>query len=280
VKPSTSASGSQPSSNTKKDKIQRPPSSTQKNKFEAHPRTVKSSLKNKNCAVEPKRSEIVQHSKVNVNSKLICVKCNGCMLSDNHDLCVLNVINDVRLALNLNLLRKLEREKFRNQLARGLWYPKDSSSALIANADTDRVGCQDTRRSTSGSMQLLRDKLVSWSSERQKSVAVPNTRAEYIALSGCCAQVLWMRSQLTDYGIGLNKIPMYYDNKSAIALYCNNVQHFCSKHIDIKFHFIKEKVKNGVVELYFVNTKYQLADIFTKALCRERIEFLINKMGM
>ncbi|GJT55418.1 hypothetical protein Tco_0990472 [Tanacetum coccineum] len=70
------------------------------------------------------------------------------------------------------------------------------------------------------------------------------------------------------------------DNKSAIALCCNNVQHSRSKHIDIRFHFIKEQVENGVVELYFVNTEYQLADIFTKALCKERIEFLINRLGM
>ncbi|GKA35656.1 hypothetical protein Tco_0722147 [Tanacetum coccineum] len=104
--------------------------------------------------------------------------------------------------------------------------------------------------------------------------------AEYIALSGCCVHILWMRSQLTDYGLGFNKIPMYCDNKSAIALCCNNVQHSRSKHIDIRFHFIKEQVENGVVELYFVNTEYQLADIFTKALGRERIEFLINKLGM
>ncbi|GJS46709.1 retrovirus-related pol polyprotein from transposon TNT 1-94 [Tanacetum coccineum] len=85
---------------------------------------------------------------------------------------------------------------------------------------------------------------------------------------------------LTDYGLGFNKIPMYCDNKSAIALSCNNVQHSRSKHIDIRFHFIKEHVENGVIELYFVNTEYQLADIFTKALARERIEFLINKLGM
>ncbi|GJS72964.1 hypothetical protein Tco_0705805 [Tanacetum coccineum] len=79
-------------------------------------------------------------------------------------------------------------------------------------------------------------------------------------LAGCCAQVIWMRSQLTDYGLGFNKIPMYYDNKSVIALCCNNVQHSRSKHIDIRFHFIKEQVENGVVELYFVNTEYQLAE--------------------
>ncbi|GKC55893.1 retrovirus-related pol polyprotein from transposon TNT 1-94, partial [Tanacetum coccineum] len=168
----------------------------------------------------------------------------------------------------------------RGTVNRGLWYPKDSSIALTTFADADHAGCQDTRRSTSGSMQFLGDRLVSWSSKRQKSAAISSTEAEYIALSGCCAQVLWMRSQLTDYGFGFNKIPMYCDNKSAIALCCNNVQHSRSKHIDIRFHFIKEHVENGVIELYFVNTEYQLADIFTKALGRERIEFLINKLGM
>ncbi|GJX07673.1 retrovirus-related pol polyprotein from transposon TNT 1-94 [Tanacetum coccineum] len=144
---------------------------------------------------------------------------------------------------------------------RGLWYPKDSSIALTAFADADHAGCQDTRRSTSGSMQFLGDRLVSWSSKRQKSAAISSTEAEYIAMSGCFAHILWMRSQLTDYGLGFNKIPM-------------------SKHIDIRFHFIKEHVENGVIKLYFVNTEYQLADIFTKALARERIEFLINKLGM
>nr|GEV29391.1 retrovirus-related Pol polyprotein from transposon TNT 1-94 [Tanacetum cinerariifolium] len=137
---------------------------------------------------------------------------------------------------------------------RGLLYPKESSIALTAYADADHPGSQDTRRSASGSMKLLGDRLVSWSSKRQKSIAISNTKVKYIALSGCCAQVLWMRSQLIDYGLGFNKI--------------------------LIFHFIKEQVKNGVVELYFVNMEYQLADIFTKALCKERIEFLINKLGM
>ncbi|GKB41815.1 retrovirus-related pol polyprotein from transposon TNT 1-94 [Tanacetum coccineum] len=142
----------------------------------------------------------------------------------------------------------------RGPVNRGLWYLKDSSIALTAYADADHAGCQDTRRSTSESMQLLGERLVSWSSKRQKSAAISSTKAKYITLSGCCAQVLWMRSQLTDYGLGFNKIPI--------------------------FHFIKEQVENRVVELYFVNTEYQLADIFTKAIGRERIEFLINKLGM
>nr|GEV59404.1 hypothetical protein [Tanacetum cinerariifolium] len=130
----------------------------------------------------------------------------------------------------------------RGTVNRGLLYPKNSLIALTAFADLDHAGCQDTRRSTS--------------------------------------EILWMRSQLTNYGLGFNKISMYYDNKSAIALCCNNVQHSRSKHIDIRFYFIKEHVGNGVIELYFVNMEYQLADIFTKALGRERIEFLINKLGM
>ncbi|GJR89225.1 retrovirus-related pol polyprotein from transposon TNT 1-94 [Tanacetum coccineum] len=162
----------------------------------------------------------------------------------------------------------------------GLWYSKDTDMSLTAYADADHAGCQDTRRSTSGSAQFLGDKLVSWSSKKQKCTAISSTEAEYIALSGCCSQILWMRSQLTDYGFKFNKIPLYCDNKSAIALCCNNVQHSRAKHIDIRYHFIKEQVENGIVELYFVRTEYQLADIFTKPLPRERFNFLIDKLGM
>nr|GFA26920.1 retrotransposon protein, putative, unclassified [Tanacetum cinerariifolium] len=88
------------------------------------------------------------------------------------------------------------------------------------------------------------------------------------------------RSTSGNYGLAFNKIPMYCDNKSAIALCCNNVKHSRSKHIDIRYHFIKEQVENEVIELYFINTEYQLADLFTKALGRVRIDFLINKLGM
>ncbi|GJX72045.1 hypothetical protein Tco_0309216 [Tanacetum coccineum] len=122
----------------------------------------------------------------------------------------------------------------------GLWYPKDTAMALTAYADADHAGCQDTRRSTSGSAQFLGDKLVSWSSKKQKSTAISTTEAEYIAMSGCCAQILWMRLQLSDYDFAFNKIPLYYDNRSAIALCCNNVQHSRSKHIDIRHYFIRE----------------------------------------
>ncbi|GJR70885.1 hypothetical protein Tco_0016950 [Tanacetum coccineum] len=162
----------------------------------------------------------------------------------------------------------------------GLWYSKDTGMSLTAYADAYHTGCQDAKRSTSGSAQFLGDKIVSWSSKKQKCTAISSTKAKYIALSGCCAQILWIRSQLTDYGFQFNKIPLYCDNKSAIALCCNNVQHSRAKHIDVHYHFIKEQVENGIVELYFVRTEYQLADIFTKPLSRERFNFLIKKLRM
>nr|GEX05359.1 uncharacterized mitochondrial protein AtMg00810-like [Tanacetum cinerariifolium] len=92
-----------------------------------------------------------------------------------------------------------------------LWYLKDSSIALTAFADANHASCQDTRRSTFGSMQFLGDRLVSSSSKRQKSAAISTTEAEYIALTGCYAQALWMRLQLTDYSVGFNKIPISLD---------------------------------------------------------------------
>nr|GEX62034.1 hypothetical protein [Tanacetum cinerariifolium] len=153
------------------------------------------------------------------------------------------------------IVEKSKLDKDKEGKSVDLSHYRDSSVSLIAFADADHAGCQDTRRSTFGSLQLLGERLISWSSKRQKSVVISSTEAKYITLSGCCAQILWMRLQLIDYGLGLNKIPMYCDNKSAIALCCNNVQHSRSKHIDIRYHFIKEQVENGVIELYFINTK-------------------------
>ncbi|GKA31001.1 hypothetical protein Tco_0717306 [Tanacetum coccineum] len=102
--------------------------------------------------------------------------------------------------------------------------------------------------------------------------------AEYVSLSACCAQVIWMRTQLLDYGYKYNRIPMYYDSKSAIAISCNPVQHSKTKHIDTRYHFIKEHVEKGTVEIYFIGTEYQLADLFTKALLEERFEYLVHRI--
>nr|GEV66303.1 integrase, catalytic region, zinc finger, CCHC-type, peptidase aspartic, catalytic [Tanacetum cinerariifolium] len=155
-----------------------------------------------------------------------------------------------------------------------------TAMALTAYTDADHASCQGIRRSRSGSAHFLKDKLVSWSSKKQRSTTISTIEAEYIAMSGCYAQILWMRSQLTDYRFAFNKIFIYCDNRSAIALYFNNIQHLRSKHIDIRHHFIREQVEKGVVELFFMTTDYQLADIFTKALPRERFEFLLSRLSM
>ncbi|GJV08323.1 hypothetical protein Tco_1345979 [Tanacetum coccineum] len=105
-----------------------------------------------------------------------------------------------------------------------------------------------------------------------------SAEAEYVSLSACCAQVLWLRTQLTDYGFHFDKIPMYCDSKAAIAISCNPVQHSRTKHIDVRYHFIKEQVEKGIVELFFVGTEYQLADLFTKALSEDRFKYLVRQL--
>ncbi|GJS50356.1 retrovirus-related pol polyprotein from transposon TNT 1-94 [Tanacetum coccineum] len=148
-------------------------------------------------------------------------------------------------------------------------------------SDSDHAGCLDSRKSTSGGIQFLGgDKLVSWSSKKQDCTSMSSAEAEYVSLSACCAQVLWLRTQLTDYGFHFDKIPMYCDSKAAIAISCNPVQHSRTKHIDVRYHFIKEQVEKGIVELFFVGTEYQLADLFTKALSEDRFKYLVRRLGM
>nr|GEX47884.1 hypothetical protein [Tanacetum cinerariifolium] len=127
----------------------------------------------------------------------------------------------------------------------GLWYPKDSGFELIAFLDVDHARCIDTHKSTSGGIQLIGDKLVSWMSKKQDCTIMSSAEAEYVAISASCAQ-------------------------SAIAISCNPVQHSCTKNIHPRYHFIKEQVERGTIELYFVRTEYQLADMFTKALPEDR----------
>nr|GEU38884.1 uncharacterized mitochondrial protein AtMg00810-like [Tanacetum cinerariifolium] len=117
----------------------------------------------------------------------------------------------------------------------GLWYPKDSGFDLTAYSDADHAGCHLDRKSTSGSVQFLGDKLVYWSSKKQNCVSISTAESEYVDVSGCCAQVLWMRTQLTDYGFFYDKVPIYCDSKSAIEISCNPVQHTRTKRIDVSY---------------------------------------------
>ncbi|GJX76388.1 retrovirus-related pol polyprotein from transposon TNT 1-94 [Tanacetum coccineum] len=131
-------------------------------------------------------------------------------------------------------------------------YPKDSGFELTAFSDVDHQDC----------------------------TSMLTAKVEYVALSVTCAQVLWTRTQLKDYGFDYNQIPLYCDSQSAIAISCNPVQHSCTKHIVVRYHFIKEQVECGIVDLYFVRFEYQLADMFTKALSQEMFEYLFGRLGM
>nr|GEZ40111.1 hypothetical protein [Tanacetum cinerariifolium] len=139
---------------------------------------------------------------------------------------------------------------------------------------------QAPRACTSGGIQFLGDKLVSWMSKKQNCTAMSSAEAEYMALSASCAQVMWIRTQLQDYGFNYNKKPLYYDSQSAIAISCNLVQYSPTKPIHTLYHFIKEQVKNGIIEFYFVIIEYQLADMFTKALPKDRFKYLVRRIGM
>nr|GEX28097.1 uncharacterized mitochondrial protein AtMg00810-like [Tanacetum cinerariifolium] len=114
---------------------------------------------------------------------------------------------------------------------KSMWSDQEKKIQKIDHVD--HAGCHLDRNSTSGSVQFLGDKLVYWSSKKQNFVSMSTAESKYVAVSSCCAQVLWMRIQLTDYGFFYDKVPIYYDSKSAIAISCNLVQHNRTKHIDV-----------------------------------------------
>ncbi|GJS01069.1 retrovirus-related pol polyprotein from transposon TNT 1-94 [Tanacetum coccineum] len=162
----------------------------------------------------------------------------------------------------------------------GLWYPKESSFDLKAYSDSDYAGCNLDRKSTLGGCQILGGKLVCWSAKKQKSVAMSSTKAEYVAAAGCCAQVLWIKSQLADYDVLYDKVPIFYDNTSAIAISNNRVLHSRTKHIDIRYHFIRDHILKGDIELHFVPNDLQLADIFTKPLAEPSFTRLVAELAL
>nr|GEX80424.1 putative ribonuclease H-like domain-containing protein [Tanacetum cinerariifolium] len=152
--------------------------------------------------------------------------------------------------IHLTVVKRIFRY-LKDTIHMGLWYPKDTDFDLTAFLDSDHAGCLDSRKSTSGGIQFLGgDKLVSWSSKKQDCTLMSFAEAEYVSLS------------------------------AAIAISCNLVQHSRTKHIDVRYHFIKEKVEKGIVELFFVGTEYQLPDLFTKALPEERFKYLVRRLGM
>ncbi|GJW78209.1 hypothetical protein Tco_0139891, partial [Tanacetum coccineum] len=137
----------------------------------------------------------------------------------------------------------------------GMYYPKCSRFDLNGYSDSDYAGCNMDRKSTLA-------------------------EAEYVAAARCCANILWMKSQLSDYDIHYKMVPIFCDNTSAIAISNNPVLHSRTKHIDIRYHFIKDHILKGDIELHFTPTEYQLADIFTKPPDKPTFTRLKAELGM
>nr|GEV35427.1 retrovirus-related Pol polyprotein from transposon TNT 1-94 [Tanacetum cinerariifolium] len=148
-------------------------------------------------------------------------------------------------------LKKVKRifHYLRGTINMGLWYTKDSGFELTGFSDADYAGCKDTFKSTSGGAQFLGEKLVSWSSKKQDCMALSTAKAEYVSLSAC-----------------------------SIAISCNPVQHSRTKHIAVRYYFIKEHMEKGTTELYFVKMDYQLANLFTKDLPVDRFNYLVHRL--
>jgi len=162
----------------------------------------------------------------------------------------------------------------------GLWYPSDSNVILSGFSDFDYAGCKLDRKSTSGTCHLLGSSLISWNSKKQACVALSTAEVEYIATGHGCVQIIWLKHQLMDYGVKLEKVPLDWDNTSAINLTKNPIQHSKTKHIERKHHFIRDHVQKGEIEIKFVKTKNQLANLFTKPFARDRFIKLRTELGV
>jgi hypothetical protein len=145
----------------------------------------------------------------------------------------------------------------------GIWYPK---------------GAHFDRKSTSGGCQFLGRSLVSWSSKKQNLVAFSTAEVEYISTESCCAQLLWMKQTLLDFGLKFEEILILSDNESAVKVATNPVQHSRTKHIDIWHHFLRDYVNKEDIKIDGIGTNDQLADIFTKPLDENQFCMLMNEI--
>lgn len=150
-----------------------------------------------------------------------------------------------------------------------LWYPKGSICSLVGFSDADYAGCKTDRKIMSGTFHIFGNALVYWSCKNQASVALSTAKAEYIAIDSCCAQILWLKQQLLDYGVNLDSISLKCDNTTAINISNNQIMHSRTKHIDNRHHFLREHILKGDIDISFIDTHNQLADIFTKPLSQD-----------
>ena len=161
----------------------------------------------------------------------------------------------------------------------GIFYTYKTTCSPVGYTDADWAGSLDDRKSASSECFYIGNNLVAWHSKKQNFVSLSTAEAEFIAAGSGCTQLLWMKQMSSDYGIEQESITLYCDNTSAINIAKNHVQHIRTKHIDIRFHFIRELVEESVITLEYIDTEHQLGDLFTKNLDTLRFEFLRKSIG-
>ena len=167
----------------------------------------------------------------------------------------------------------------RGSPSRGLFFPTDTSLQLLAYSDADWAGCPDTRRSTTGWCMFLGDALISWRCKKQDRVSKSSIEAEYRAMSTACSEIVWLRGLLEELGFPqTTSTPLHADNTSAIQIATNPVFHERTKHIEVDCHSIRDTLESRVISLPRISSDLQVADVFTKALTRQRHQFLVGKL--
>ena len=162
---------------------------------------------------------------------------------------------------------------------RGLLFPTKFALHLTAYSDEDWAGCSNIQKSTTSWCVFLEDALISWNCKKQEYVSKSSTKAEYKAKSAACSKIVWLDGLLSELGFPpTNPTPLHGDNTSAIQIVANPVYHERTKHIEVDCHYIREAFTQGVITLPHLTTDLQIANVFTKALTRQRHKFLGSKL--
>ncbi|KAL0552141.1 hypothetical protein IC582_011238 [Cucumis melo] len=159
-------------------------------------------------------------------------------------------------------------------------YSCDTNSLFVGSYDVDWIGSFDDRKSTSRGCFFLENNLISWFSKKQNCVSLFTAEAEYIAAGSTCTQLIWMKNMLHEYGFKQDIMTLYCNNMNAIDILKNPVQHSRTKHIDIKYHFIRELIENKIITVEHIGSNLQFADIFTKSLDANTFEHLRAGLGV
>ncbi|XP_071717990.1 secreted RxLR effector protein 161-like [Rutidosis leptorrhynchoides] len=183
---------------------------------------------------------------------------------------------------HLEVVRRILRY-VKGTLSFGLTFKKGEGCRLTGYCDADYAGDHDTRRSTTGYVFMLGSGAVSWCSKRQATVSLSTTEAEYRAAAMAAQECTWIVQLLTELGQAIEVeggVVMYCDNMSSIRLAENPIFHARTKHVEVHYHFIREKVLMGEIRLAHVGTNDQFADVFTKSLAGNKFEYFCDKLGM